>query len=199
MLGSAFYGVSMMNINNPASPSIMYVFATPQACGFQKCVILSDNIRMICSCREVGTFFFKIVNSQFVIQAIFKEIASEYPMLSSDETTVFISNGFQGLFILDITDFSNPKKISHLILKGWVQMLVTLYNEKYIAAVQQDKGQIALINIEDLSNPYVQQLVEFQNESSTSICITPTEKTIFFTGVSGIRSLPITSSVKVHT
>jgi len=77
VVSNSFYGVFLLDVTNPSSISNLQSYTTMQACGFERCVIMKDSIRVLCSCREVGVFFFKISGNQLVNTSIFKEIGSE--------------------------------------------------------------------------------------------------------------------------
>lgn len=68
--------------------------------------------KIICACREVGIFFFKIIDGELINTSVIYEISAEQPLLSADEKLLYVANGFQGLFIINVADFDNPFKIS---------------------------------------------------------------------------------------
>lgn len=63
--------------------------------------------------------------------------------------------------------------VSTLALDGWTQTIKLMLNNKYIIASEIDKGEIAIISIEDIHNPYIFSKLSFPDESSSSVCVTP--------------------------
>jgi len=71
--------------------------------------------------------------------SVIYEISSEQPLLSADEKLLYIASGFQGLFIINVTDFDNPFKISQLVLIGVGQQMSLIYDEKYLLMSESEQ------------------------------------------------------------
>ncbi|KAL4506663.1 hypothetical protein ABPG72_000234 [Tetrahymena utriculariae] len=204
-VGNSFFGVLIFAFINPSDLSqlqLINVFPNDIACGYERCDSNFDGTKFVCACREIGTIFFQLQNPDKPPQRMtqFLELAVEQALISQNDNLVFLANGYQGLIIVDITDFFNPKKLSQLVLQGWAQAINLLFNENYIVVSQVEKGQLSLINIQDPSNPYEQQRVQFKGESSTNSCLNAANSgDLYFIGNFGLRYLPIKPKITVHT
>ncbi|KAL4459827.1 hypothetical protein ABPG74_003353 [Tetrahymena malaccensis] len=205
VVGNSFYGVLVYMFDNPSDLSSLVLtngYANQFACGFERCDFTSDATKFACACREIGTIFFELLppGQSPKVKYAFNEIAVEQAIISQNDKLLFLANGFQGIFIIDIRNFFEPKQLSQLVLQGWVQWVNPIFNEKYIVASQVEKGQLSLINIEDPLNPYEQQRIEFQGEFSTASCLSPSNPTnLYFLGNTGLRYIPIQPSITIHT
>ncbi|EAR90814.2 transmembrane protein, putative (macronuclear) [Tetrahymena thermophila SB210] len=205
VVGNSFYGVLIYMFDNPQDLSSLVLtngYANQYACGFERCDFTSDATKFVCACREIGTIFFQLLQPGIdpIAKYAFNEIAVEQAIISQNDKLLYLANGFQGIFIIDITNFFEPKKLSQLVLQGWVQWVTPIFNEKYLMVSQVEKGQLSLVNIEDPANPYEQQRIEFLGESSTASCLSPSNPTnLYFLGNTGLRYVPIQPSITMHT
>ncbi|KAL4506672.1 hypothetical protein ABPG72_000243 [Tetrahymena utriculariae] len=188
VVGNSFYGVLVYMFDKPSDLSSLVLtngYANQYSCGFERCDFTSDATKFACACREIGTIFFQLQppGQSSTVKYAFNEIAVEQAIISLNDKLFFLANGFQGIFIIDITNFFEPKKLSQLVLQGWVQWVNPIFNDKYIVVSQVEKGQLILINIEDPRNPYEQQRIEFLDERSTASCLSPSNPTnLYFLG-----------------
>ncbi|EAR90818.3 MFS transporter, putative (macronuclear) [Tetrahymena thermophila SB210] len=205
IVGNSFFGVlifAFINSTDLSQLQLISVFPNDIACGYERCDSTSDGIKFVCACREIGTIFFQLQNpgEPPLRKNQFLELAVEQALISQNDKLLFLANGYQGLIIVDISDFFNPKKLSQLVLQGWAQAITLIFNENYIVVSQVEKGQLSLINIQDPSNPYEQQRVQFKGESSTNSCINAANHDdLYFIGNFGLRYLPIKPKITVHT
>ncbi|KAL4459831.1 hypothetical protein ABPG74_003357 [Tetrahymena malaccensis] len=205
IVGNSFFGVLIFAFINPLDLSqlqLINVFPNDIACGFERCDSTQEGTKFVCACREIGTIFFQLQNPGLppIKKSQFLELAVEQALISQNDNLLFLANGYQGLIIVDISDFFQPKKISQLVLQGWAQAITLLFNENYILVSQVEKGQLSLINIQNPSNPYEQQRVQFKGESSTNSCLnSENPDDLYFIGNFGLRYLPIKPKITIHT
>ncbi|KAL4459826.1 hypothetical protein ABPG74_003352 [Tetrahymena malaccensis] len=200
VMSNGFYGFGIFNISNPqALVNIGAYLNIKFACSFEKCVITSDLHTIICACREEGLLFFDYSNKKIELVYFMEKLGSEYMILSDDERYSFVCNGFQGILIINIENKMKPILISQQPLDGWAQSLISIFNQHYLLATQIEKGELVIINIEDLKNPYIQSKLQFPNENSNSICLTPDQNNAYFIGNKGLRYIPTSVNLIIHT
>ncbi|EAR81139.2 MFS transporter, putative (macronuclear) [Tetrahymena thermophila SB210] len=120
-------------------------------------------------------------------------------ILSDDERYSFVCNGFQGILIMNIENKTQPVLLSQQPLDGWAQSVISIFNQSYLLATQIEKGELVIINIEDLENPYIQSKLQFPDENSNSVCLTPDQKSAYFIGNKGLRQIPTSVNLIIHT
>ncbi|KAL4506673.1 hypothetical protein ABPG72_000244 [Tetrahymena utriculariae] len=200
VMSNGFYGFGVFNISNPqAVVNIGSYLNEHFLCSFEKCVITSDLQTIICACREEGLIFFDFSNQKIQQVYFMDKLGSEYMILSDDERYAFVCNGFQGILIINIENKMKPILLSEQPLDGWAQSLISIFNQNYLLATQIEKGELVIINIKDLKNPYIQSKLQFPNENSNSICLTPDQKNAYFIGNKGLRYIPTTVNLIIHT
>ncbi|EAS04253.3 MFS transporter (macronuclear) [Tetrahymena thermophila SB210] len=204
MISNGSIGVSVYDVKTDKWNPILiaeFVNKGQYMCTFEKCAITQLNDYLFCACREEGVVIFNFQNKTLLPMSIIKRVGSEYPILSADEIHLFVAVGFQGLIIANVQDKLNPKIVSTLPVDGWAQTIhfIPIFGEKYIIASQLEKGQLTIIDVEDYANPYIFSILNFQNESSSSFCITPDNKSIFIIGNAGMRFMPLQNDIKIHT
>ncbi|EAR80868.2 hypothetical protein TTHERM_02326960 (macronuclear) [Tetrahymena thermophila SB210] len=172
-MSNGFYGFGIFNISNPqAIVNIGAYLNTKFSCSFEKCIEL--------------VYFLQ-------------KLGSEYMILSDDERYSFVCNGFQGILIMNIENKTQPVLLSQQPLDGWAQSVISIFNQKYLLATQIEKGELVIINIEDLENPYIQSKLQFPDENSNSVCLTPDQKSAYFIGNKGLRQIPTSVNLIIHT
>ncbi|KAL4459833.1 hypothetical protein ABPG74_003359 [Tetrahymena malaccensis] len=201
VIANGFSGIVVADISNPEIPIDGGYYSKPHSCGFEKCKWMKDSIRIVCTCRETGIFFFyySYSNKSFALSNILISIGTERFSFSSDQSKIYLANGFQGVVVIDITNFDKPIILGKTVVTGWVVSLDVIYSDKYLVIAENEKGQIAIINVEDPKNPYVQQKMQFPNEHAQAICVTADEKYSYFSGTLGTRTLPLTTNLKIHS
>ncbi|KAL4500462.1 hypothetical protein ABPG72_003413 [Tetrahymena utriculariae] len=204
MIANGSIGVSVFDVQTDKWNPILiaeFVNKGQYMCTFEKCAITKLNDYLFCACREEGVVIFNFKDKALLPISIIKRVGSEYLILSGDETHLFVAVGFQGLIVANIVDKLNPKIVSTLAVDGWAQTIrfIPMFGEKYIITSQLEKGQLTIIDVEDYINPYIFSIVSFPNESSSSFCITPDYKSIFFIGNIGMRFMPLLTDIKIHT
>ncbi|EDK31886.2 MFS transporter, putative (macronuclear) [Tetrahymena thermophila SB210] len=200
IMSNGFYGFGIFNISNPqAIVNIGAYLNTKFSCSFEKCVITSDLHTIICACREEGLLFFDFNNQKIELVYFLQKLGSEYMILSDDERYSFVCNGFQGILIMNIENKTQPVLLSQQPLDGWAQSVISIFNQKYLLATQIEKGELVIINIEDLENPYIQSKLQFPDENSNSVCLTPDQKSAYFIGNKGLRQIPTSVNLIIHT
>ncbi|KAL4454313.1 hypothetical protein ABPG74_012270 [Tetrahymena malaccensis] len=204
MISNGSIGVSVYDVKTDKwNPILIAEFVNngQYMCTFEKCAITKLNDYLFCACREEGVVIFSFQNNSLLPISIIKRVGSEYPVLSADETHLFVAVGFQGLIIASVSDKLNPKIVSTLPVDGWAQTIrfIPMFDEKYIITSQLEKGQLTIIDVEDYTNPYIFSILNFPNESSSSFCITPDYKSVFIIGNVGMRFMPLQTDIKIHT
>ncbi|KAL4511966.1 hypothetical protein ABPG72_012811 [Tetrahymena utriculariae] len=200
VIANAYYGFSVLNVTSSSQVQQIAIFVNKQfACAFVKCQITNDTTTIICACRETGLVFFDFNSLKLQVSYLLSKPGAEYLIFSQNEKYAFTSFGFNGLLIADIQNKYSPKILSVLPLDGWAMSLTPLYNELYLLVSQIEKGQLAVVNIQDLQNPYIQSKFQFPNENSNSVCVTPDQNSMYLIGNSGLRYIPINTSLVLHT
>ncbi|EAR90813.2 MFS transporter, putative (macronuclear) [Tetrahymena thermophila SB210] len=200
IMSNGFYGFGIFNISNPqAIVNIGAYLNTKFSCSFEKCVITSDLHTIICACREEGLLFFDFNSQKIELVYFLQKLGSEYMILSDDERYSFVCNGFQGILIMNIENKTQPVLLSQQPLDGWAQSVISIFNQSYLLATQIEKGELVIINIEDLENPYIQSKLQFPDENSNSVCLTPDQKSAYFIGNKGLRQIPTSVNLIIHT
>ncbi|EAR90810.2 hypothetical protein TTHERM_00141180 (macronuclear) [Tetrahymena thermophila SB210] len=200
VVANGYYGFAVLNAVNPYSVSLIGLFLNDKyPCSFEKCQITNDTSTIICACREVGLFFFDFSNYKLQLTYLINKIGAEYLILSQDEKNAYVCFGFMGLVIVNIQNKMSPYIISIQPVDGWAQSLTAIFNEQYLIVTQIEKGQLVIVNIQDIQNPYIQSKLEFPNENSNSVCVTPDQKNAYFIGNRGLRYIPINTDLILHT
>jgi len=103
VIANGSLGISVYNIKDDRySPAHLASYANDAfGCTFEKCAILSDNSFIYCSCREAGLVTFQFTGTQVFPVSIYIKVGCERPLLSSDESIIYVAAGFQGMVILD--------------------------------------------------------------------------------------------------
>ncbi|KAL4471732.1 hypothetical protein ABPG74_008625 [Tetrahymena malaccensis] len=200
ILSNGFYGFSVVNVTSSSQVQQIGLFINQQfACSFEKCQITNDTTTIICACREVGLIFFDFTNLKLQLSYLLAKIGAEYLILSQNEKYAFVCFGFMGLVIVDISNKYQPHILSVQPLDGWAQSLTPIFNEDYLLVSQIEKGQLVVVNIQDLQNPYIQSKFSIPDESCNSVCITPDQNNAYLIGNNGLRYIPIYTDLVLHT
>ncbi|KAL4459830.1 hypothetical protein ABPG74_003356 [Tetrahymena malaccensis] len=205
VVGNSYYGIIVYMFNNPADLTKLEMtqyYINQQACEFQLCDFTSDASKFACACREKGTIFFQFEknNQNIAMKYLYQEIYVEQAVISQNDNSLILANGVQGIYIVDITDFFNPKKVSQLLLSGYAMNVNPVFDEKYIIVSQIENGQLSLVNIEDLNNPYEQQRLLFFGEGHSNSCLSSSNTDeLYFIGNKGLRSIPILPKISIHS
>ncbi|KAL4470415.1 hypothetical protein ABPG74_012026 [Tetrahymena malaccensis] len=110
----------------------------------------------------------------------------------------FLADGQQGISIIDLRQLPNIVIITSISLNGYQVSLSLLQNDNYIICSLQSGGQIALINILNINEPYLMSQTQFQNESSVATEITQDLQHLFVLNSLGIRIFPIKASLLIN-
>ncbi|KAL4459832.1 hypothetical protein ABPG74_003358 [Tetrahymena malaccensis] len=205
IVSNSVYGAVIFKISNSDFTTLdqYKVFQNKFGCTVQRCDFSSDGKKLACPCKEVGTLLFDLIDQSLTIQPryVIYQIGVEQAKISQDDKLLFLANGFQGLIIFDITNFFSPVQLSEVLLEGWTYTIYPIFDNQYIITTQVDEGQIALINIQDPKNPYIQQKIKFPGETSTNVCLSNLDNPqhMYFIGNMGLRYLPIQSDLNIHT
>ncbi|KAL4506659.1 hypothetical protein ABPG72_000230 [Tetrahymena utriculariae] len=181
-IANGFSGILVADVSDPANPIDGGYYTKPHSCGFEKFKWMKDSFRITCTCRETGIFFFyySYSNKSLSLSNILISIGTERFNFSSDQSKIFLASGFQGVVVIDITNFDQPSILGKTVVTGWVVHVDVVYQDKYLIIAENEKGQIAVINVQDPTNPYVQQKYQFPNENSKAICVTADQKYSYF-------------------
>ncbi|KAL4511968.1 hypothetical protein ABPG72_012813 [Tetrahymena utriculariae] len=199
-ISNAYYGFSVLNVTSRSQVQQIGLFINKQfSCSFEKCQITNDTTTIICACREIGLIFFDFTNLKLQQTYLLPKLGAEYFILSQNEKYAFVCFGFMGLLIVDIQNKYSPKILSVQPLDGWAQSLTPIFNEQYLLVSQIEKGQLVVVNIQDLQNPYIQSKFQIPNENCNSVCITPDQNSAYLIGNSGLRYIPINTNLVLHT
>lgn len=68
------------------------------------------------------------------------KFGAEEIKFSSDQSYVYSANGSSGLLIIDIRTQGKLKLVSQVILEGWAQSVVLLWDPNYIVIGHGEKG-----------------------------------------------------------
>ncbi|EWS75997.1 transmembrane protein, putative (macronuclear) [Tetrahymena thermophila SB210] len=110
----------------------------------------------------------------------------------------FIADGQQGISIIDLRELPNIVIMTKISLNGYQVNLILLQNDNYIISSQQSGGQIELINIFNINEPYIMSQTQFENESSVATEISQDLNYLFILSSKGIRILPIKTSFLIN-
>lgn len=96
MISNGFAGIVVVDVSTPNSPKDGGYYCIPHGCGFERCIWLKDSIRIICTCRELGIFFFEYskVEKKINLINIVLLLGSENLKLSSNEDKLYVASGF---------------------------------------------------------------------------------------------------------
>ncbi|EWS75996.1 transmembrane protein, putative (macronuclear) [Tetrahymena thermophila SB210] len=110
----------------------------------------------------------------------------------------FIADGQQGISIIDLRELPNIVIMTKISLNGYQVNLSLLQNDNYIISSQQSGGQIQLINIFNINEPYIMSQTQFENESSIATEISQDLNHLLILNSQGIRILPIKTSFLIN-
>ena len=85
------------------------------------------------------------------------------------------------------------KPESRIKLDGWLNNVYTVYNDKFVIAVNASYGSIYLINVEDKKSPYILSKLKNYGEEYLCICIYDDYSYGFVGSSKGFRILPLKS------
>ncbi|KAL4471731.1 hypothetical protein ABPG74_008624 [Tetrahymena malaccensis] len=200
LISNEYYGFSVVNATSSSQVEQIGLFINTQfACSFEMCQITNDTTTIVCACLETGIILFDFTNLTLQLSYVLEKPAAQYLILSQNEKYAFVSFGFMGLVIVDIQNKYQPYILSVQPLDGWAQSLTPIFNEQYLLVSQLEKGQIAVVNIQDLQNPYIQSKFQLPNEHSSSVCTTPDERSAYIIGSKGLRYIPLYTDLVLHT
>ncbi|EWS75993.1 hypothetical protein TTHERM_000155254 (macronuclear) [Tetrahymena thermophila SB210] len=110
----------------------------------------------------------------------------------------FIADGQQGISIIDLRQLPNIVIMTKISLNGYQVNLSLLQNDNYIISSQQSGGQIELINIFNINEPYIMGQTQFENESSVATEISQDLNYLFILNSQGIRIFPIKTNILIN-
>ncbi|EWS75171.1 transmembrane protein, putative (macronuclear) [Tetrahymena thermophila SB210] len=127
--------------------------------------------------REYGVFAFKIIqnnnNSQYYYSIeVFKSLyssGSQYVQYDLNQKYVFISDGNNGVALIDVQNPDNPKIVQRVPINGWViKTYQPTINQNLLFVNQMEQGQLSLLDISDRLNPVKLAEVQYGYENSFS-------------------------------
>lgn len=95
ILANGIIGISLYSLANPLVPALLGHWINQIFLGtFERCIITNDNKYFYCACREEGLVSFSFDGTQINYESILSRTGCEDPVLSSDENTIYLANGF---------------------------------------------------------------------------------------------------------
>ncbi|EAR86616.1 hypothetical protein TTHERM_00041560 (macronuclear) [Tetrahymena thermophila SB210] len=168
--------------------------------GFTTGVMLStDEKYFIGACRGYGYYVLDISNLYNIKYVnFFDSTGAEQVYKSLIYMNYYLVDGLGGIYIMDQKKLPQFVAFSQLTVDGWTNDVTYLKNEKTVIISTLQQGMIYLLDISDVTNPFI--VSSFQNGSQNGLftCVKQDFTTLFINNNIQMRSFPLTINAYLH-
>ncbi|KAL4512460.1 hypothetical protein ABPG72_005462 [Tetrahymena utriculariae] len=168
--------------------------------GFTTGVMLStDEKYFIGACRGYGYYVLDVSNLQN-IQYInfFDSTGAEQVYKSLLYMYYYLVDGLGGLYIMDQKKLPSFVSFSQLTVAGWTNDVTYLKDEKTVIISTLQQGMIYLLDISDVTNPFIVSSFQNGNQNGLFTCVKQDFTTVFINNNVQTRAFPMTVSAYLH-
>jgi len=179
--------VEVIDISDPSNPKkINSIDITLNENYIKDIVIFNNENQFYCSTYEDGLIFYDINTNEKKTLNIY----GPHFILSKDKTKAYVADGSNGLVILDVSDPSNPKKISSFEMVDDAVNATISSDETKVFVADGDDG-LVIIDVSDPSNPKKISSFETENDASNITLSNNETKAFVSNGSKGIIILDV--------
>ncbi|EAR95721.2 tetratricopeptide repeat protein (macronuclear) [Tetrahymena thermophila SB210] len=190
---------------------------------YSSVIMTKDNRWILGTIRGYGVFAVDASN-QIQLNQVDKllTLGAECLILSKYENTfAYLSDGMQGVAVVDLLYLPKIHIASRVKLKGWTNFMVTIpsyknntLHDNYIFVGQSEAGMLSVIDISNKTNIKLIISFQYESQSSQSICLLNNQNQIemndqqisyesfdfiFINNNLGVYGLPLKTQILIHS
>ncbi|KAL4453649.1 hypothetical protein ABPG74_009545 [Tetrahymena malaccensis] len=218
-------GFLLIDNDDKQNLKIIVNWVEPQATNgeYSSAIMTSDNRWILGTIRGYGVFAVDASDkSRLNLVDKLLTLGAECLILSKYENTfAYLSDGMQGVAVIDLLYLPKIHIASRVKLIGWTNYMVaiprfqnnTLY-DNYLFVGQSEAGMLSIIDISNKTNISLINQFQYESQSSQSICLLNNENYIqinekqisydsydfiFINNNQGVYGLPLKTQILIHT
>ncbi|EGR28401.1 leucine rich repeat protein [Ichthyophthirius multifiliis] len=204
VIGNGNRGVTFLNINNLMDIQLISNFQ-PSEYGIigtcEDALFTKDLNFAFATIRNYGVIALDIKNMKkpLLINKLYTR-GGEGLAILKNQRNLIITDGFNGLTSVDISNPFSMVILHTLKLNGWTLHLRIIQNDQYALVTQTENGQLYLVDIRDLQNMQIlQQFQYYKDNTAYDICLNEDLSKGFLMTKKGIVIMNLKNNIIIHT
>ncbi|KAL4476390.1 hypothetical protein ABPG74_010123 [Tetrahymena malaccensis] len=179
-------GIVIIDISNLVSPTIIATKYQDYPISSKCQNVLMDHAEkyIFASYNGQGLVIYDVsqIKSPIILSYVITYGGQNQAIFFTKNYLVFADGQF-GIKIIDINSPSNPQIVSALRIQGSAKDCALIFNENFLLCTARYRGQLQLIDLRDITNPYILQVFNYQNfDGGLNVCVN-SDQTVAYLGL----------------